>query len=1111
MTGGTDSNSTSQPQDPQGNSFKGTADFSVKVIFSSLAQQNMRDWLEDHQIDTSKKYEFTQLVTRFAWSYPSNNKGFSVGTTERVFVDCSSSYANTFDNSDTFDGELMGFLAFAIDRLEHLINKRIREGGYGTVTVRIIAYHPVEKLLFALATMLNRVLPEAGVYKDFIKKVMDSPRFKNKLDWVYEKNWDFNVPYCCVLEGYKLCVKGKSTDEKVKILKDLVKKIDRAGRITSDPDKIAAWKAGGGGVTKNVRYDDGALFTSSNDVEFTVEYLGKQLTKSGLTTEIAKLTNPQPHELNAQADQLQAKLDEDKKNLYNPKKQEINDKIDELHLQQYPGSANYNEWHEVEEKERQTAFENNNITWGNTPLHDHHSIDEIEFDGKFVKEWELEHALKNITKTEQLRQKEIDDLREAAKNIAKKIQMQMDLSISILFAIGGIFWAPIAIGDIVFEVYKWQRDKLEGDQLIRDHGLGVAFDVVGLVPYFGGFFKAARNAKAASQLKKIDKLAGSMDEVMSNADNAITSVDNLFSPSEKKTLNELEKIDNLSNAMDQTMKNADNVLASVDKTIAKGAVDEIVAAQSQYAKAAADYSTALDKLGKATSTAEQNAALQELADAFSRQMEAGLSATKTGEEIAELSKHYNEFLKVLEETKKSGNVEMLKELGETIFPKVKNALDIVDKGVDFAGKSYAVMEGIGHNGFLLVTNDMSSEQSPSINQVDNDTPNGVIIDSESETYAIRDNLNASFPDATSIDVDSFETGRFEDGDLANDLYDYEPDEDFEIPKTEMTDNELNDIIKQADQDATKAKRKERSANSQLADANSNLKTSSEEYDKALKKAIEAGHKTKAAEDEVQDHKDRKKEAEELALEAAEEAAICAAAGDKEGEAFWKDLQKQQEKTAEKERKKIVTAEENAKNAAEQEAKADDKLAEAKANKKKSEEQVAQAQKLKDDAEKAKTDSQNVKDKAQAAIDYGKEQEKAQQRAAQAAANQAKLESDFYSAFDEREKAENRLDKINDDVNRTQNELERLQGEIFIAASSGQVIAATQLQNQANVLSERLDNLKSEQKSAQSAYDKALDNEDKAFAAYGSQSQEEYNAHQAKINRDKAIRDLQSGG
>ena len=104
-----------------------------------------------------------------------------------------------------------------------------------------------------------------------------------------------------------------------------------------------------------------------------------------------------------------------------------------------------------------------------------------------------------------------------------------------------------------------------------------------------------------------------------------------------------------------------------------------------------------------------------------------------------------------------------------------------------------------------------------------------------------------------------------------------------------------------------------------------------------------------------------------------------------------------------------------------------------------------------------------------------------------------------------------MDKINDDVNRTQNELERLQGEIYIAASSGQVIAATQLQNQANVLSERLDNLKSEQKSAQSAYDKALDNEDKAFAAYGSQSQEEYNAHQAKINRDKAIRDLQSGG
>ena len=1062
MTGGTDSNSTSQPQDPQGNSFKGTADFSVKVIFSSLAQQNMRDWLEDHQIDTSKKYEFTQLVTRFAWSYPSNNKGFSVGTTERIFVDCSSSYANTFDNSDTFDGELMGFLAFAIDRLEHLINKRIREGGYGTVTVRIIAYHPVEKLLFALATMLNRVLPEAGVYKDFIQKVMDSPRFKNKLDWVYEKNWDFNVPYCCVLEGYKLCVKGKSTDEKVKILKDLVKKIDRAGRITSDPDKIAAWKAGGGGVTKNVRYDDGALFTSSNDVEFTVEYLGKQLTKSGLTTEIAKLTNPQPHELNAQADQLQAKLDEDKKNLYNPKKQEINDKIDELHLQQYPGSANYNEWHEVEEKERQTAFENNNITWGNTPLHDHHSIDEIEFDGKFVKEWELEHALKNITKTEQLRQKEIDDLREAAKNIAKKIQMQMDLSISILFAIGGIFWAPIAIGDIVFEVYKWQRDK-------------------------------------------------SMDEVMSNADNAITSVDNLFSPSEKKTLDELERIDNLSNAMDQTMKNADNVLASVDKTIAKGAVDEIVAAQSQYAKAAADYSTALDKLGKATSTAEQNAALQELADAFSRQMEAGLSATKTGEEIAELSKHYNEFLKVLEETKKSGNVEMLKELGETIFPKVKNALDIVDKGVDFAGKSYAVMEGIGHNGFLLVTNDMSSEQSPSINQVDNDTPNGVIIDSESETYAIRDDLNASFPDATSIDVDSFETGRFEDGDLANDLYEYEPDEDFEIPKTEMTDNELNDIIKQADKDATKANRKERSANSQLADANSNLKTSSEAYEKALKKANEAGHKTKAAEDEVQDHKDRMKDAEELAREAAEEAAICAAEGDTAGEALWKDLQKTQERIAEEERKKIVTAEENARKAAEQEAKADDKLAEAKANKKKSEEQVAQAQKLKDDAEKAKTDSQNVKDKAQAAIDYGKEQEKAQQRAAQAAANQAKLESDFYSAFDEREKAENRLDKINDDVNRTQNELERLQGEIFIAASSGQVIAATQLQNQANVLSERLDNLKSEQKSAQSAYDKALDNEDKAFAAYGSQSQEEYNAHQAKINRDKAIRDLQSGG
>lgn len=1077
MTGGTDSNSTSQPQDPQGNSFKGTADFSVKVIFSSLAQQNMRDWLEDHQIDTSKKYEFTQLVTRFAWSYPSNNKGFSVGTTERIFVDCSSSYANTFDNSDTFDGELMGFLAFAIDRLEHLINKRIREGGYGTVTVRIIAYHPVEKLLFALATMLNRVLPEAGVYKDFIQKVMDSPRFKNKLDWVYEKNWDFNVPYCCVLEGYKLCVKGKSTDEKVKILRDLVKKIDRAGRITSDPDEIAAWKAGGGGVTKNVRYDDGALFTSSNDVELTVEYLGKQLTKSGLKMEIAKFTNPQPDELNAQADKLQAKLDEDKKNLYNPKKQEINDKIDELHLQQFPGSANYNEWHEVEEKERQTAFENNNITWGNTPLHDHHSIDEIEFDGKFVKEWELEFALKNITKTEQLRQKEIDDLRAAAKNIAKRFQMQQDLAISLMLAVGGLVFAPLAIGDIIFEVYKWQRDKHEGDEFIKDHGLGVAFDIVGLVPLFGGFFKAVKNARAASQLKQINKL---------------------------------------SDAMDLTMKNADNVLASADKVIAKGdeilskSIDQAVS-QSQYAKAAADYSTAWEKLGKATTAAEQNAALQELASAFSRGMEAELAATKTGEEIAELSKHYNEFLKFLEQTKVSGNVEMLSELGKTIFPKVKNGLDIVGKGVDYTGKGYTVLEGIGHNGFLLVNSLESSEQSPSINQVDNDTPDGVIIDSESETYAIRDDLKASFPDATSIDVDSFETGRFEDGDLANDLYDYEPDEDFEIPKTEMTDNELNDIIKQADQDATKAKRKERSANSQLADANSNLKTSSEEYDKALKKAIEAGHKTKAAEDEVQDHKDRKKEAEELALEAAEEAAICAAAGDKEGEAFWKDLQKQQEKTAEKERKKIVAAEENAKNAAEQEAKADDKLAEAKANKKKSEEQVAQAQKLKDDAEKAKTDSQNVKDKAQAAIDYGKEQEKAQQRAAQAAANQAKLESDFYSAFDEREKAENRLDKINDDVNRTQNELERLQGEIYIAASSGQVIAATQLQNQANVLSERLDNLKSEQKSAQSAYDKALDNEDKAFAAYGSQSQEEYNAHQAKINRDKAIRDLQSGG
>lgn len=174
-------------------------DFSVEVVFSSLPYYVYCGWKSHLFVDKRKPYVAESSLLNMCWSSPKGN-GYGP-CKETIFIDCSLNDINTFSNGKTVN--LTRYLGFAITRLKDLMDQRSKENCYGTVNINIIAIHPCQKLMFALAALLGTKLDDSGVYTDYVSQILSKDEYFFTFRWIQQKGWEMKVKYCALFDAYK--------------------------------------------------------------------------------------------------------------------------------------------------------------------------------------------------------------------------------------------------------------------------------------------------------------------------------------------------------------------------------------------------------------------------------------------------------------------------------------------------------------------------------------------------------------------------------------------------------------------------------------------------------------------------------------------------------------------------------------------------------------------------------------------------------------------------------------------------------------------------------------------------------------------------------------------
>ena len=479
--------------------------FAVTVIFSPISKNEFASWTQDRYYNASQPFMLDQPYSYLAWE--TSKYGYQGNPKETIFVDCNAHYVDEFDSSAAGDFELRPLLSFAVEELKAIIYRKALEGIFGDCDLNICAYHPCEKLMFALAKLLKQPLPETGVYSAFCNFIEGQEEYQNAFRWIQSKyHWKINVLYGGIFEAYRLEVKDSGAEESGKRMEKELDEVPSKGWFESDGEYYARCR-------KWAEEKPGRKLENGKPM---LKHGDDYITPKQYEREMEKMTDPSTDDIRHAANQMQDALNDDIKNRLNPRKAELDKKITQVQGQKrsWPDNPDRKFFDRMRGEEIE-YIEKSNPDMSERHKKElayqrHHEDGVVAFDGKYMREYDLTQEQQKIEQEIAERQEEIDKMREMADKIDDAFWKSVIQSgISIMLAIGSCFCPLLAIVDIALSVYFFAdgiNEATVGDAALT--GVGIGMDILGLVPYVGGLFKvgaiatkmgkiAAASAKAA--------------------------------------------------------------------------------------------------------------------------------------------------------------------------------------------------------------------------------------------------------------------------------------------------------------------------------------------------------------------------------------------------------------------------------------------------------------------------------------------------------------------------------------------------------------------------------------------------------------------------------------
>ena len=166
--------------------------FSAKIIFSSISYNSFCEWTTDHLVNKNNPNTCNQCFPRKAWSQPDTDD-YSNKCDETIFVDCGSEKPNKFKTKDPSMLDLHIYLSWGISRLREIIYRKSQDGIFGTVNLSIIAIHPCQNCMHALAMLLGKSLEFTYQDAPFVTYIVSQPEYRLIFDWIYSYGWTILV------------------------------------------------------------------------------------------------------------------------------------------------------------------------------------------------------------------------------------------------------------------------------------------------------------------------------------------------------------------------------------------------------------------------------------------------------------------------------------------------------------------------------------------------------------------------------------------------------------------------------------------------------------------------------------------------------------------------------------------------------------------------------------------------------------------------------------------------------------------------------------------------------------------------------------------------------
>ena len=488
MSGGKGAEGKQRTSTTTGDEKKERKDFSVEIIFSPIPYTVFSGWKAEMYVNKRKPNSPQCSVLQLAWSSP---KGNSYGPcNETIFIDCSQNNLDKFkDVTDDKKLSLTAYLSYAINRLKSIIYKKTQDGGYGKVDVKIIAIHPCQKCLFALSALLGKKLSDSGVYSTYVSNIMKLDEYRYTFRWIQKEGWEFNVQYCAIFDAYRSVVEDtKGDDERIKELEELKKKY-------KDGDKDIPYE--GGLVDYNFIESEYERLTDPSEEQLRENVKAMKKQKEEVEKSAARENYVIKQALNEQKPYEMVNIEVENLRNSSPKykyksKQELKDLlqkrglIDTQHVKvTTEGASGYQKALGIDSEE-----------------HLHTGLYMI--DGVRMDVWSIEKRKKEIQEKVDIANQNYELAQKALKDKEMAFVNGVLDALQLIASIGSIAFPPLALLDVTLTVCRWVGGENCTTQENIINGVGIAVDIVGLIPYFGTMAKVSRGLSRAAEGQIMD-------------------------------------------------------------------------------------------------------------------------------------------------------------------------------------------------------------------------------------------------------------------------------------------------------------------------------------------------------------------------------------------------------------------------------------------------------------------------------------------------------------------------------------------------------------------------------------------------------------------------------